>query len=264
LIQIGFAIRGSAEMTQPALAVNNLSLIKDKKNILDKINFQIEPGEIFAIIGPNGSGKSSLAYALMGLNSYDLSEGKVYLNGTDITESSIRERAQAGLTLGWQEPARFEGVSVKRFLSLGLESRGEKADEQKISRSLEELGLVAKKYLDRNIDSTLSGGERKRIELSSILLMNPKVVILDEPDSGVDIIAINNISRIIKNFKREGIAVLLITHSDEILKLADKAALLCNGRIIKRGTADVIAEYFRDYCLYCPDEVYTGEVEIDE
>ncbi len=244
---------------QSVLIVDNLSLIKDKKQILENVRFHIEPGEIFAIIGPNGSGKSSLAYSLMGLNNYELSEGKIYLNGIDITESSIRERAQSGLTLGWQEPARFEGISVKRFLSLGLESRGKEVKEQNLARALEELGLVAEKYLDRNVDSTLSGGERKRIELSSILLMKPKLVILDEPDSGVDIIAINNISRIIKNFKREGIGVLLITHSDEILKLADKAALLCNGRIIKRGTAEVIGEYFRDFCLLCPDEDYMGE-----
>jgi len=146
--------------------------------------------------------------------------------------------------LAWQEPARFEGVTVREFLSLGLKSRGEQVTEKKLARALREVAIVPEKYLDRNIDETLSGGERKRIELASILIMEPELVMLDEPDSGVDVVALNNIGNAIRDFKKENTGVLLITHSEEMLDFADKAVLICKGKIIKKGNPGGISEYF--------------------
>ncbi|MFW6381567.1 MAG: ABC transporter ATP-binding protein, partial [Bacillota bacterium] len=215
--------------------IKGLDLKLDSHPILEDVSLEIEAGEVFALIGPNGCGKSSLAYTVMGLKDYRPDSGDIYFKGDKINGLTVDERARRGITLAWQEPSRFEGVSVREFLSLGLRSRGQEITEEKLAWALNEVAIYPGKYLDRNIDDTLSGGERKRIELASILLMQPELVILDEPDSGVDVVALNNIGKVINDFKKQGTAVLLITHSEGILELADRAALLCNGEIFKKG-----------------------------
>ncbi|MEF8798301.1 MAG: ABC transporter ATP-binding protein [Candidatus Bipolaricaulota bacterium] len=238
------------------LNIANLDLTLENTSILRDISLEINEGETTAVIGPNGCGKSSLAYTIMGLKDYTPDKGEIFFKGEEISGYSIDERAKKGITLAWQEPARFEGVTVREFLSLGLKSRGEQVTEKKLARALREVAIVPEKYLDRNIDETLSGGERKRIELASILIMEPELVMLDEPDSGVDVVALNNIGNVISDFKKENTGVLLITHSEEMLDFADKAVLICKGKIIKKGNPGEISEYFRYECTPCEDEDY--------
>lgn len=242
------------------LQVSNLKVKQGGYPILKGISLEVLAGEILAVIGPNGCGKTTLAYTLMGLIGYAPHEGSVFLQGKDITHLPINKRAQAGLALAWQEPARFEGLTVEEFLALGAADQEVHSNGEGLSKSLEEVGLMPEKYLQRMVDETLSGGERKRIELASIRLMNPRVVIFDEPDSGVDVVALNNINRMIAGFKEEGRGVLLITHSEEILKGADRAALLCSGELVTEGSTSEVGIYYKDRCVPCPDEQYSKEV----
>ncbi|MGM0446504.1 MAG: ABC transporter ATP-binding protein [Bacillota bacterium] len=239
---------------QELLEIKNLDLTLDKEQILRNINLTINSGEVFAVIGPNGCGKSSLAYTLMGLKGYNQKNGNIIFKGEDISEFSVTDRAKKGITLAWQEPARFEGVTVKEFLSLGAKARNIDITEQDLSWALNEVAIIPKKYLNRKVDDTLSGGERKRIEIASILLMKPDLVILDEPDSGVDVVALNNIRTVIEDFKKDNIGVLLITHSDEMLDVADRAALICGGEVFNVGDPKQVSEYFKFECMPCEDE----------
>jgi len=253
-----------------ALRIEKLRLKRGAADILKGVSLSVSPGEIHAVIGPNGAGKSSLAYTVMGLDGYRPEAGRILLNGDDITDWPITRRARAGLTLAWQEPARFEGVTVKQYLEIGsnaFEERG--SAERGIPRltpdeALERVGLSPKKYMSRQVDRSLSGGERKRIELASILLMGPKVIILDEPDSGIDTAAIDNIFQIIRELKQLGVAALLITHSEKVLNTADSASLLCSGVVVKTGPPEEAAEYYSMRCLPCPDETFPREVSAGE
>lgn len=234
-------------MSKLILETVNLTLKIEDKIIFQNINLKIEKGTIHALIGVNGCGKSSIASVLMGLKKP--SSGEILLEGESIVDLSITERAQKGLTLAWQEPVRFEGLSVKDYLSISRKTKNEKS----IKDALESVGLISEKYLERFVDDTLSGGERKRVELASILLMKPKVAILDEIDSGVDFIGIDKVLDTIRKIAQNG-SVLLITHQDEFLKIADKATLICNGNILRTGEPQEISKFYRYECTYCVDE----------
>lgn len=149
--------------------------------IVNKISFGVKEGSIHAIIGPNGSGKSTLAYTIMGLQNYK-PQGKMYFDGIDITNMSLTERAKLGMTLAWQEPARIDGLTVSKYISLGMKDKTNM--KEKIKEALEIVNLDIERYLNRTIDESLSGGERKRIELAAAIAMRPRLIILDEPDSG--------------------------------------------------------------------------------
>lgn len=236
------------------LEVKDLHLKIEEAEILRGMEFSLAAGEVFALIGPNGCGKSSLASTLMGINNYQPQKGEMIFKSEKINDLAINERAQRGITLAWQEPARYQGVTVREFLSLGLKSRGEKVTEAKLKTALNKVAINPAQYLDRFVDKSLSGGERKRIELASIILMQPELIILDEPDSGVDIVALNNIADVIKHFKDTGSGILLITHSEEMLQYADRAALICDGEIIREGNPSNISDYFKSFCFPCAKE----------
>jgi Fe-S cluster assembly ATP-binding protein len=230
------------------LEIRNLSFTVNSTNILSYLNLEFWEGYVHAVVGPNGAGKSTLANVIMGLPGYRSASGDILFEGASIMGLPVDERARRGITLAWQEPARFEGLTVRRFL---LASARVKTEEE-VDEALGLVGLEPGRYRARALDKTLSGGERKRIELASILAMKPRLVMLDEPDSGVDIEAIDRIFSAIARLKEQGATVLLITHSPAVLAKADHAFLICCGRLIDKGETDKILRYFSDRCLPCP------------
>jgi len=233
------------------LAIKNLHFKVGDKEILKGVNLSIREGEIRSIIGVNGTGKTTLASIIMGLEGYKLSKGRVFFNGNDITNLSITERAKLGITLAWQSPATFEGITVKEYLSI---------DESKSNpeKLLKFVGLDPKLYLNRLVDENLSGGERKRIELASAFSISPKIVILDEPDSGIDMATISAIRNMIRKFKKIGTSTVLITHNEEMAKIGDKVSLLCNGEVLKEGATEEVIKFFKKYCKNCN---HIGEID---
>jgi Fe-S cluster assembly ATP-binding protein len=241
------------------LKVEKISLNLDGRQILKDLSLSIKAGTIHSVLGPNASGKSSLAYALMGCCDYFAQTGKIYFMGEDVTHHPVYKRAKMGLTLAWQEPARFEGLTVKDYLSIGTKTE----NDDLIREALEFVLLKPQEYLNREVDKTLSGGERKRIELASVFAMRPKLAILDEPDSGIDILALDHIINLIKELKKKGTTVLLITHREEVSSIADKTSLLCTGTIVKEGDTEEVGTYFKEKCIPCPTRIYPSE-ENDE
>ena len=230
------------------LEVAGLSLQFDSTQILDDLSIQFWEGYVHAVVGPNGAGKSTLASVIMGLPEYRQATGDILFEGRSIKDVPLDGRARLGITLAWQEPARFEGLTVSQFILAS--SREKKSGD--VDSALERVGLDPARYRSRAVDRTLSGGERKRIELASILAMKPRLVMLDEPDSGVDIEAIERIFAAIDQLKKEGTTVLLITHSPKVLERADHAFLICCGRLIDKGETARVMEYFSGKCLPCP------------
>lgn len=230
------------------LEIKNLNLKIDNKQILSNLSIDIWKGNIHAIVGPNGAGKSTLASAIMGLSNYRDITGKIFFKEKEIQNLDINKRALMGMSFAWQEPARYEGLKVQDFLLAGSK---EKSLEY-VSKKLEQMGLNPKDYLTRSLDETLSGGERKKIELASIIAMDPDLIILDEPDSGIDISSLEKIFEVIKELKKKGTTIILITHSLAVLRQAEHAFLMCHGKIVEKGRAEKIIPYFEDKCIPCP------------
>ncbi|MFX0075543.1 MAG: ATP-binding cassette domain-containing protein [Candidatus Hermodarchaeota archaeon] len=211
--------------------------------IVNEVSFGIKEGSIHAIIGPNGSGKSTLAYAIMGLGDYKTLKGKVYFDGIDISNLNITERAKLGMTLAWQEPARIEGLSVYKYVALGLKDKTNM--KEKVIEALEIVNLEPERYYNRKIDDSLSGGERKRVELAAAIAMNPRLIILDEPDSGLDFIVLEDFMNIFEKIKKLNMTILLITHREDIGMVADYGTLLWRGDHI---ITDVFPKVMLRYC----------------
>ncbi|MEA2054258.1 MAG: ATP-binding cassette domain-containing protein [Candidatus Thermoplasmatota archaeon] len=227
------------------LGIDSIKVERNGKTIIKGLSLSVNRGKIHAVIGPNGSGKSTLAYTIMGI--YKPSTGKIFFEGKDITSHLIHERAKMGITLAWQEPARFEGLLVRDYLSIGGNN---------IERALKMVNLDPRRCLNRAIDDSLSGGERKRIELASIIMMTPKLAILDEPDSGIDFVSLDDLLNVIVSLKKEGITVLLITHREEVARVADEASLICDGYLVKNGSTWEVTKFFRKMCGKCPSGKY--------
>jgi len=233
----------------PLLEIKNLTYTAGDKKILDEFFLLIESSEVHALLGTNGTGKSTLAHVIMGCEGYKPASGEILFNGKTIDELKIHERAQLGITMAWQEPVRFEGINVRNYLTL-------KSKEADPSMYLEMVGLHPGLYLHRMVDKSLSGGERKRIELASILALHPKLALLDEPDSGIDMLSTQDIINVINVFKKNGSSVLLITHREEISLIADKASQMCRGKIVCSGNPEKVAEFYKSRkCLVCDGEV---------
>ncbi len=228
------------------LSIENLSLEKSGKKIVDSLSLEIEEGNVYALVGPNGAGKSTVGYVLMGLSDYKEVTGDILFEGVSLKHKTVSERGKAGVTLAWQEPARFQGLKVSEYLDASVTKEGLSSRE-----ALLKVGLSPEKYLNRSVDKELSGGERKRIEFASIICMKPRLAILDEPDSGVDVEAMKKVSSAIDYLKETGTTILVITHNVEILKKADFAFLLCNGKLIDQSEGDDVVEYFQNRCVKC-------------
>lgn len=234
------------------LTVNEINLKKDGKQIISDVSFEVRDGEIFGILGANGAGKSSLAFALMGSPEYQPDQGSVIFNGVDISEMKMDERARLGITLAWQEPARFEGLSIPDYILLGSHSGG----MAKVDALLERMQLAPVEYRRRNVDKTLSGGERKKVELASVLAMRPRLAILDEPDSGIDMLSQPAVIDMMYEIRDYGGSIILITHEEEVVRVADRAALMCSGTAFKVDKPPAVVEYYRHRCLPCPEKSY--------
>ncbi len=219
------------------------------------MNLEVGDCEIHSVIGPNGAGKSTLAYLLMGIGGYDPEEGSVRFNEEDITKFTITQRAKRGITLAWQEPARFEGLTVHDYLSIGAGGAGN-VSESTLHHALEMVDLSPDNYLSREVSEALSGGERKRIEMASIFTMKTKLVILDEPDSGIDVVSLKEVIALIQDLKKNGSSVLVITHREEIAAASDRASLMCDGMIVKTGSPAGISDFFKNKCKPCDVETY--------
>lgn len=231
------------------LKLRDIELRVGDKTILHGVRLDVAEAEIHSILGANGTGKSTLAAVIMGLSGYRPTAGRIYFRGEDITELSVTERARRGITLAWQEPARFEGLTVREYLEIGRRASGDSPWSPK--ECLAKVGLDPDRYLHRAVDATLSGGERRRIELASVLAMKPRLVMLDEPDSGIDALSIDYIVDVIRTLSRAGSSVLLITHHEEVAAIADRASSLCGGTILKTGDPTAIARFFRNHCREC-------------
>ena len=234
-------------MNNHLLMASDLHLERGGQEILRGVTLEIAPGQVYGLLGRNGSGKSTLAYTLMGCAGYAPSVGHILFDGQDITRLSITERARLGLTLAWQDPARFEGLKVKDYLSLGMR---ETSPEQ-IEEALTAVALSPSAYLERTVNEALSGGERKRIELAAVYAMRPRLAILDEPDSGIDVLSLDDIARLIRRLADQETAVLLITHRDEMVPVADVAALMCEGEIVRVGDPVEVRRHYARRCRPC-------------
>ena len=234
-------------MNNSLLRIDDLHLERGEQAILRGVTLQIAPGQVYSLLGRNGSGKSSLAYTLMGCAGYAPSAGRIVFDGHDITHLSITERARLGLTLAWQNPARFEGLKVKDYLALGMKE----PSRERMEEALVAVALSPLLYLERTVNDTLSGGERKRIELAAVYAMQSKLAILDEPDSGIDVLSLDDIASLVRRMAKEGTAVLLITHRDEMVPVADVAALMCEGEIVRVGEPQAVREHYARRCRPC-------------
>tara|TARA_B110000093_G_scaffold14025_1_gene13021 strand:- start:257 stop:1009 length:753 start_codon:yes stop_codon:yes gene_type:complete len=234
------------------LKITNLHANIDEKSILKGINLEIKPGEVHAIMGPNGSGKSTLASVIAGKEEYEVEKGKITLEGQNIDELSVEERAHKGIFLSFQYPVEIPGVTVTNFMKTSLnEMRKAKGLEDmpakemlKLIREKSELLEIDRKFLSRSLNQGFSGGEKKRNEIFQMAMLEPKLAILDETDSGLDIDALRIVANGVNKLKSKDNAVVIITHYQRLLDyiVPDFVHVLYNGKIVKSGTKELAFE----------------------
>lgn len=234
------------------LKINNLHSTVDGKTILKGLNIEVNAGEVHAIMGPNGAGKSTLANIIAGKEDYEVTQGTIELNGENISELSPEERAHAGVFLSFQYPVEIPGVSVTNFIKTsinenrkarGLEDMPAKDMLQKI-REKSELLKIDRKFLSRSLNEGFSGGEKKRNEIFQMAMLEPKLAILDETDSGLDIDALRIVANGVNKLKSNDNAVIVITHYQRLLDyiIPDFVHVLYDGKIVKSGDASLALE----------------------
>ncbi len=236
------------------LELKDIKYSKNGSEIIKGVSMKFEQGKVYCIVGNNGVGKSTIGYIIMGLSDYKPSEGRIYLDGEDITDLGITERARRGISLLWQEPARFEGITVESYLKLNRDIK-----KEEIERALELVNLEPSKYMRRYVDKKLSGGERKKVELASCILLKPRYLIMDEPDSGIDIMSLDMIVRVINYFKEQGSSVIVITHRKEIALNCGYSYLICAGKVFLEGDSKKIVSYYERTCDSCGHVNYLEE-----
>ncbi len=242
----------------PNLNISNLQVRIDKKEILQGVDFKINPGEVHAIMGPNGSGKSTLAYTLAGHPAYEVSGGEAALDKEDLLAMSPDERSQAGLFLAFQYPVEIPGVKVQNFLRQSYRARFEGQKDKQFDsvlafrKHLEKLAQELKvnpELLKRGLNEGFSGGEKKRLEILQMAVLEPKFAVLDETDSGLDIDAIKAVAAGIKqNIKKYKTGVLLITHYQRILNYIqpDFVHVMVKGKVVESGGKDLVKKLEQD------------------
>jgi len=234
------------------LKINNLHASVEDKTILRGINLEVNPGEVHAIMGPNGSGKSTLASVIAGKEDYEVEEGEILLEGENIDELAAEERAHKGIFMSFQYPVEIPGVTVTNFMKTAINEtrKAQGLDEMpankmlKLIREKSELLEIDRKFLSRSLNEGFSGGEKKRNEIFQMAMLEPKLAILDETDSGLDIDALRIVANGVNKLKSSENAVIVITHYQRLLDhiVPDFVHVLHNGRIVKTGNADLAHE----------------------
>ncbi len=222
------------------LTLQNVSLSLDNGEkqiqILKDINLELEKGKMYAITGPNGSGKSSVARVIMGI--HKPTSGSIIFNGEDISGLGIYERAKLGFGYAFQHPPRFKGMKVSDMLEIAMRSSKEKVTAE--CSYLNNIGLCPSDYLERILDSSLSGGEMKRIEIATLLALNPKVRIFDEPEAGIDLWSFEQLIDVIGNSHSPDGITVIISHQERILNMVDRIILIDDGTVSMQGEKDSI------------------------
>ena len=234
------------------LQVKNLHASIDDKEILRGINLEVNPGEVHAIMGPNGSGKSTLSAVIAGKEEYEVTEGSIVLDEIDLEELAPEERAHQGIFLSFQYPVEIPGVTVTNFIKTAInETRKAKGlddlpakDMLKKIRETADLLEIDRKFLSRSLNEGFSGGEKKRNEIFQMAMLDPKLAILDETDSGLDIDALKVVANGVNKLKNKDNAVVVITHYQRLLEyiVPDYVHVLHNGKIVKSGGKDLALE----------------------
>ena len=202
--------------------------------VLNGLDLEIPDGKLVVITGPNGGGKTTLAKIIAGI--YKQDSGKILLNNEDITDKDITERAKMGISFAFQQPVRFKGITVKRLIEL---ASGNRMNDGELCDILSKVGLCAREYINREVDSTLSGGEIKRIEIATVLARQTQITIFDEPEAGIDLWSFSSLIKVFSEMRRnlKG-TLIIISHQERILNIADEIAVVADGRIKAKGAAD--------------------------
>jgi Fe-S cluster assembly ATP-binding protein len=234
------------------LSIKNLHASIGDKEILKGINLEVKAGEIHAIMGPNGAGKSTLASIIAGNENYEVTEGEILLEGEDISELAPEERAHKGVFLSFQYPVEIPGVSVTNFMRTAInETRKANGQDEmpanqmlKVIREKSELLEIDRKFLSRSLNEGFSGGEKKRNEIFQMAMLEPKLAILDETDSGLDIDALRIVANGVNKLKSDKNAIIVITHYQRLLDyiVPDFVHVLYNGKIVKSGGKELAHE----------------------
>ena len=206
------------------------------RDILDGIDLTVGDNQFVVITGPNGGGKSTLAKIIMGIE--EPSSGRIYLDGEDITDLSVTERAHRGIAYAFQQPVRFKGLTVSDLVGLAA---GKELGRGELCDYLTEVGLCARDYIDRDVNASLSGGEIKRIEIAMALARGAKLTLFDEPEAGIDLWSFNHLIAVFQKLRQKTRGTsLIISHQERILDIADEIVILAAGHIVARGTKDEV------------------------
>lgn len=235
------------------LEIKNLSFRVDgdagrELEIIDNVSLRVDDGEFVVVTGPNGGGKSTLARLIMGIE--QPTEGVILYNGQDITHLNVTERARLGVGYAFQQPPRFKGLTVRKLLSL---AHGSTLPEDVCCSYLTEVGLCSKDYLNRELDSSLSGGEVKRIEIATLMARNPGLAIFDEPEAGIDLWSFAMLVDTFQKMHDKGEnSIMIISHQERIMMLADRIVVVDHGHIRTDGTREaVLPTLFGEFACEC-------------
>ena len=222
------------------LKIENLNLKIDNRETLQNISFDAKEGEITVITGANGSGKTTLLKAISGIQ--NISSGKIFFGDVNITAHTITQRANEGLAIAFQHPATFKGITVQNLLEIANKN-AKNIDEA--CKFLSQVGLCARDYVNREFNQTLSGGERKRIELALMLARNAKINLFDEPESGIDMWSFEDLAKIFETLKTQNKVVVIVSHNQKIIEKADNLIVLDKGQIIKMGAPKDVFQHIK-------------------
>ncbi len=256
----------------PKLKIDGLKASIEGKEILKGIDLELNGGEIHAIMGPNGTGKSTLASALMGHPKFEVTEGTVTLDGVDVLEMEVDERARAGLFLAMQYPSEITGVTNSDFLRSAINSRREEGDEISLIKFIRQMEAKMKdldidtQFAHRYLNEGFSGGEKKRNEILQMAMIDPRICILDEIDSGLDIDAMKIVSQSVNDMRSEDRGFLIITHYQRLLDYItpDFVHVMMQGRIVKSGGAELALRLEKDGYDWIKEELGIEDVTVGQ